>query len=75
VSFDPPPTRRWFRPIRWFQRVLLGVMMTVVAWVVERQLLKAIKKSGQKLKAEPAPDAGNESIDVGSGPDAGVGTS
>jgi hypothetical protein len=75
VSFDPPPRRRRFRPIRWFQRVLLGVMMTVVAWVVERQLLKAIKKSGQKLKEEPAPEAGNESIDVGSGPDVGAGTS
>ena len=32
---------------------MLGAMMTVVAWVVERQLLKAIRKSGQKLKTEP----------------------
>jgi hypothetical protein len=32
--------------------MVLGIMMTVVAWVVERRLLKALKKGGQPLKSE-----------------------
>jgi len=47
------PRRR--RPLHrfrvWFERVILGVMMSVVAWVVERRLLKAVK-TGNAPKRE-----------------------
>ena len=35
----------------WFARVILGMMMTVVAFVVEKQLLRALKRSSGKSKA------------------------
>jgi len=35
----------------WFERGVLGVMMTVVAWVVERRLLKVLR-SGTSSKKE-----------------------
>jgi hypothetical protein len=32
----------------WFARVVLGMMMGVVAFVVERRLLRAIKRGGKR---------------------------
>lgn len=32
----------------WFARVVLGIMMSAVAFVVERRLLRAIKRGGTK---------------------------
>ena len=31
----------------WFERLVLGAIMTVVAFVVERRLLKVIKQRGE----------------------------
>ena len=50
----PPRRKRKLHahPVRGLERMVLGIMMTVVAWVVERRLLKALKKGGQPLKSE-----------------------
>ena len=48
----PVPKKRRLRPIRWLQRAVLGAMMTVVAFVVEKRLLKALKK-----ERKPPPEA------------------
>jgi hypothetical protein len=59
-----PP--RWFRPIRWFQRVLLGAMMTVVAVVVERRLRRALRQGGASV-TPAAEDAARGDADLGTG--------
>jgi hypothetical protein len=57
------PKRRRFRPVPWLQRVILGAMMTFVAFVVEKRLVKALRKERKPSgkEAEPAeeqdPDA------------------
>ena len=33
---------------RWFERAVLGAMMTVIAFVIERRLLRAIKEGTVK---------------------------
>jgi hypothetical protein len=33
---------------RWFERVALGAIMSVVAFVLERRLLKAFRKRGEE---------------------------
>ena len=49
------------RVFRWFERTLLGFGMTVVAFVVERRLLKAIKHGGVKAAPRTAGEfAGDE---------------
>ena len=35
----------------WIERGILGVMMTMVAWVVERRLLKVLKSGTSSKKA------------------------
>ena len=35
----------------WFERVILGVMMTAVAWVVERRLMKVLKTGSSSKRA------------------------
>lgn len=40
------------RLYRWFERAILGVGMTLIAFVVERRLLKAIKQ-GKARPDEP----------------------
>jgi hypothetical protein len=44
-------------PIRGLERMVLGIMMTVVAYVVERRLLKALKKEGRPLKGEDSEES------------------
>jgi hypothetical protein len=40
-------------PVRGLERMILGIMMTIVAYVVERRLLKTLKREGTHLKGEP----------------------
>jgi hypothetical protein len=35
----------------WFERAILGMMMTVAAWVVERRLLKVLKTGSSSKRA------------------------
>ncbi len=35
----------------WFERAILGVMMTAVAWVVERRLMKVLKTGSSPKRA------------------------
>ena len=35
------------RLARWFERALLGSVMSVIAFVIERRVLKAIREKGQ----------------------------
>jgi chemotaxis regulatin CheY-phosphate phosphatase CheZ len=67
----PRKRRRLHRARVGFERVILGVMMTVVAWVVERQLLKVLKtgnankRAMQKAerdarRAQPSDDGGRD---------------
>jgi hypothetical protein len=42
---------------RWFERVALGAIMTVVALVVERRLLKVIKERGTQEDEVPEPES------------------
>ncbi len=41
----------------WVERIALGGIMTVVAFVVERRLLKVIKQRGASESAEETPTA------------------
>ena|GEM_PF-3263533 len=50
--------RRRGRLFLWFERAVLGTGMTFVAFVIERRLLKAIKKGG--MKPAPRTAAGGE---------------
>ena len=50
---------------RWFERTLLGTGMTVMAFVIERRLLKAIKQGNAKAAprtAEQPPPAATTRI-------------
>jgi hypothetical protein len=35
------------RVARWFERAILGSVMSVIAFVIERRVLKAIREKGQ----------------------------
>jgi len=50
-------------PIRGLERVLLGMMMTIVAYVVERRLVKALRKEGQPVKGDASGER-LENLDV-----------
>jgi len=43
------------RVARWFERALLGSVMSVIAFVIERRVLKAIRQKGEP---EPQPRSG-----------------
>ena len=47
---------RGSRLYRWFERAILGAGMTVIAFVIERRLLKAIKQ-GKTHPDEPSREA------------------
>ena len=40
---------------RWFSRAILGAVMSVIAFVIERRVLKAIRQKGEP---EPQPQSG-----------------
>ena len=61
------PRRR--RVLRVVERAILGVGMTVVAFVVERKLLKALRKGGT-AHVKPAPDL-DSVVDVSTSPESG----
>jgi hypothetical protein len=42
------------RVVTWLERAALGAIMTVVAVVVERRLLKAIRRRGEEPLGVPA---------------------
>ncbi|HXJ67256.1 MAG TPA: hypothetical protein VNN79_26185 [Actinomycetota bacterium] len=58
----------------WFERAILGVMMTVVAWVVERRLLKVLKTGNANKRAmqKAERDTRRTQPDAEGGRDAGV---
>jgi len=57
------------RAFRAFERVVLGIGMTVVAFVIERRLLRALKKGS----VEPAPrTAAEPGEEIGGPPPAGA---
>ena len=41
------------RVARWFERAVLGAVMSVIAFVIERRVLKAIRQKGE-APPEPA---------------------
>ncbi|MBI4261815.1 MAG: hypothetical protein HY658_14770 [Actinobacteria bacterium] len=47
-----PGGRRRVR--RFLERTVLAAMMSVVAFVVERQLLKAVRKKGERTREPPS---------------------
>jgi hypothetical protein len=56
-------------PIRGLERMILGMMMTFVAWVVERRLLKSLQKEGRPLKGEEEGSVDDLNLDVSAGYD------
>jgi len=47
---SPPRKRSWPRRI---ERALLGAVMSVIAFVIERRVLKSIRKGGKKSETGP----------------------
>ena len=39
------------RLARWFERAVLGALMSVIAFVIERRVLKAIRQKGEEPAA------------------------
>jgi hypothetical protein len=58
------------RTVRRFERVLLGAAMSVAAFVIERQLLKAIRESGKQKPEQPS-TAGRVTVAGAPAPDDG----
>jgi hypothetical protein len=53
------------RVARWFERALLGTVMSVIAFIIERRVLKAIRGTG----GEPLQPARDDGFDpAGKGP-------
>jgi hypothetical protein len=50
-DFRPKKATRRNKVRVWIERGILGVMMSVVAWVVERRLLKVIKSGTSSKRA------------------------
>jgi len=44
------------------ERWILGMGMTMAAWVIERRLLKAIRTGGARPPADPARSSGRLSV-------------
>jgi hypothetical protein len=47
------------------ERALLGVAMTVIAFVIERRVLKAIRERGEKPEPVEQPDSMEELLNSG----------
>jgi hypothetical protein len=41
---------------------VLGIFMTMAAWIIERRLLKAIRAEGSRPSAHPARNSGRVSV-------------
>ncbi|HEY7283541.1 MAG TPA: hypothetical protein VID47_18335 [Actinomycetota bacterium] len=61
----------------WIERGILGVMMTVVAWVVERRLMRVLKTGNSSKRAlqKAERDARRDRSDPNGDREAGVRTS
>jgi hypothetical protein len=57
-----PPKRRWRRFVRRIERALLGVAMSVVAFVSERIVLKALREGSVEPRPKPASGAPGLSV-------------
>jgi hypothetical protein len=55
------------RVARWFERAVLGSVMSVIAFVIERRVLKAIRTKGE-TPAPQAPPRSGEFAPSGQGP-------
>jgi hypothetical protein len=44
------------------ERWVLGIGMTMAAWIIERRLLKAIRAGGSRPPADPARSSGRVSV-------------
>ncbi len=53
-------TERRRRVTTWLERAALGAIMTVVAVVVERRLLKALRRRGDQPR--PAPTGSSDAV-------------
>ncbi len=56
-ALQPPPQRKRSWPRR-IERAILGAMMGVVAFVIERRVLKSIRKGGKHAKPVDASPRG-----------------
>ena len=56
--------RRRTRRGRWLERLALGTIMSVVAFVVERRLMRTLRRRGEEPAAPERPAADN-SVDLG----------
>lgn len=74
-DFRPRRATRAHKFRVWVERGILGVMMTMVAWVVERRLLKVLKSGTSSRKAlEKAEQEEQQRTRTRIRPEAGVGT-
>jgi hypothetical protein len=55
------PQRQRGRLFLWFERAALGAGMSVMAFVIERRLLRVLRAGGAKARPEAdSPDAGRQ---------------
>jgi hypothetical protein len=45
-------------PLRRVERVALGVVFAIAAWIIERRVLKAIRRRGEAAPAIPSEQVG-----------------
>jgi hypothetical protein len=64
-ALQPPPQRKRSWPRR-IERAILGAMMGVVAFIIERRVLKSIRKGGKDTKP---PDVSQRGLQGGLGKD------
>ena len=75
-DFRPRKATRRHKFRVWVERGILGVMMTMVAWVVERRLLKVLKSGTSSRKAlEKSEKEEQQRSRTRIRPEAGVGSS
>jgi hypothetical protein len=55
-------TSRVRRGTRRLERWVLGIGMTMAAWIIERRLLKAIREGGSRPPADPTRNSGRVSV-------------
>ena len=56
--------KRRGRVFVWFERVSLGIGMSVVAFFIERRLISAIKKGAMKTRTPEEPDAPERNVEL-----------
>jgi hypothetical protein len=56
--------KRRGRVFVWFERVSLGVGMSVMAFFIERRLISAIKKGGMKTRPPEEPETPERNVEL-----------